>query len=95
MSAIDGELINIDVNIKNANVVKEIVLTRLFEDGHIPEKTYDVFMENWQVTIIKRGWFKRWWKKFSPKDDPETYQYMFVQFEDVEPETVAEQIGVE
>lgn len=87
MGTIDGELLNIDANIANANIVKEIVLTRLFQDGHIPEKTYDIFMENWQVIIIKRGWFKRWWKKFASKTDKESYQYLFVQFSDVKPET--------
>ena len=92
MATIDSELINLDANIANANIVKEIVLTRLYDDGHIPEKTYNTFMENWQMIIIKRGWFQRWLKKFGPKDDPETYQYMLVQFEEVEPETMSESL---
>jgi len=92
MATIDSELLHLDNTIENANIVKSVVLARLYKDGHIPERTYEIYMDNWQVLAIKRGWFRRWLNKFRPKDDPETYQYIYVQFEDVELESISQQL---
>ena len=81
MSQIDSTLLEIDSYTKNANSVKDTVLSRLVTDGVITEEQEKTYAEKWQVVIVKRSWFQRWFDRFS-KSEPDNYIYKFVKFED-------------
>lgn len=89
MAQIDSVLLNMESTIKNADVVKEMVLDRLQKEGLISEEQKTEFCEKWQVIVVKRSWYKTWWKKFFSTDDDgisdeqgREYQYKLVKFED-------------
>lgn len=64
----------------NGNVVKEIVLQRLFNDKIISEEQKIEYNEKWQVITFKYSWFKTWWKKYNNQKGD--YGYKFLKFED-------------
>lgn len=78
---IDNMLLEMQFRTEDANSVKEIVLGRLLKDNIINEEQARIYSEKWQITIIKKSWFKRWAEKFS-NNDKESYLYKFVRFED-------------
>lgn len=83
MAVIDSTHVEIPDHTQNANGVKDAILTRLWYDGIITEEQFDFYSENWQVIIIRKSWFPKWMKKFSP-GGADGYIYKFVQFEDKE-----------
>jgi hypothetical protein len=83
MALIDNELLNLDVNIDNSNSIKDMILSRLEDDGVItPEKAKE-YSEKWQVIIIKKSWFSRWSSIFFNKEEAnDCYIFKYVKFED-------------
>jgi hypothetical protein len=55
---IDSMLVQIPDYTKNANLVKEIVLSKLYEDKIIDETILNSYLDK-QVIIINKSWFKR------------------------------------
>ena len=81
MNTIDNTLVTMEANTRNANAIKEMILSTLFQDGKISQKTFDNYRENYQVILIKRSWFATWCEKKFGTETDEKYQYKFVQFE--------------
>lgn len=81
MAQIDGMLLEIDSYTKNANLVKDAILSRLINDNIITEDQGIEYSEKWQVIIIKKNWFTRWRDKYLKSDD-EGYLFKYVRFED-------------
>ena len=77
---VDSILLEIDSMIANAEAVKQLVLNRLVQDKLITEEQQDHYMEDWQVIVFKKGWFKRWCDKYSKGDDTQ-WMYKFVKFQ--------------
>ena len=77
---IENQLLQVPDNTVNANLVKDIVIQRLLDDGVITEEQANEYSEKWQMIVIKTNWFKRWMEKFGMSKD--SYQYKFVKFED-------------
>lgn len=91
MAQIDSILVGMESFVKNAEVVKTMVVDRMETEGLITGEQAKEFSEKWQVIIIKRKWYKKWWKKYfdnEPDDDGvldkdgNSYQYKLVKFED-------------
>ena len=64
---------------ENANLVRDMVLSRLLKDKIITQKQADVYSDKWVVICIKNNWFKNWVNKFNKADG---WSYKFVKFED-------------
>ena len=79
MAVIDGIVAEIDSYMENSNIVKSIVLDRLFVDKIIKKEQHDHYNENWNVIIIKDSWFKKWAARFNKSKG---YFYKYVKFED-------------
>lgn len=91
MAQIDSILVSMESIVKNAEVVKGMVIDRMKTEKLITEEQAVEFSEKWQIIIIKRSWYKKWWKKYfdnEPDDDGvldkegNSYQYKLVKFED-------------
>ena len=81
MGTIDGLLLEIGDNTKNANIVKDSVLERLKLDGNLTEKQATDYREKWQIIIVKKSWFTSWVEKHT-KGDKNGYYFKFVKFEE-------------
>ena len=81
MAEVDSMLLEIDSEIKNSNIVKDIVLARLADDGVIPKEVFETYSEKWQIIVVKKSWFRKWMDKFA-KDKEDAYIYKYVRFED-------------
>lgn len=79
MAVVDAITVEIDSYSQNAEIVKQIVLERLFIDKVISEEKYNFYSENWNVVLVKKSWFKKWASKFNKSDG---WFYKFVKFED-------------
>jgi hypothetical protein len=77
----DTQLITLEEDIRNANLIKESVISRLYKDGMLNDEQASTYIEKWQVVIIKPTWFKRWMEKFTPTNT-NSYRYKYVKFED-------------
>jgi len=80
MAQIDSMLISIEEYTTNANLVKELVISRLIIDKVITEEQAKDYIENWQVVIIKPTWFERWAGKFKIAN-PSNYRFKYLNFE--------------
>lgn len=77
----DTQLITLEEDTLNANVVKELVIQKLYKDGMLNEEQALTYIEKWQVVIFKPTWFKRWMEKFVTTNK-DSYRYKYVKFED-------------
>lgn len=77
----DSQLLSIEEDTKNANTVKEIVISRLLSDKVITEEQAEKYAIKFQIIVVKYGWFERWFKTLSGRK-PESYCYKYVRFED-------------
>ena len=78
---VDTLLMDMPTNIQNATMAKELVLDTLLKNKVITPIQYKEYMDEWQIIVIKRSWYKRWWDKFS-KGHEDAYIYKFVKFND-------------
>ncbi len=77
----DTQLITLEEDIRNANLIKGLVISRLYHDGVLNKEQAATYIEKWQVVIIKPTWFKRWMEKFTPTHI-NSYRYKYIKFED-------------
>jgi hypothetical protein len=77
----DTQLITLEEDIRNANLIKEAVISRLYKDGVLNDEQATTYNEKWQVVIIKPTWFKSWMEKFI-STNTNSYRYKYVKFED-------------
>lgn len=61
----DSYLVEMEQDIQNYNVVKELVIDKLIDEGLISQEDGDSFVDRCQIIVVKNGWFKRWCSKFS------------------------------
>ena len=73
---IDRTIIDMEDNVYNSNLCKEVVLRQLLLDGVITDKQYDEYTVEWNIVIVKKSWFK----KFFKCDDNNIYVYKYVKF---------------
>ena len=77
------EYVDIETHVKNAEVVKEMVIGCLVQEGHINQETAEKFLAEWNVVVIKNSWYSRWWQKLTNKSNGDTedrYRYKIVKF---------------
>jgi hypothetical protein len=77
----DTRLITLEEDTLNANVVKELVIQKLYDNGVLDDEQAKTYIEKWQVIVYKPTWFKRWMEKFITTNK-DTYRYKYVKFED-------------
>jgi hypothetical protein len=73
---IDSFIMDLENNIYNANLCKEIVLNKLLLDGVITDKQYDEYCIQWNIIIVKESWYK----KFFKSDNKNGYFFKYVKF---------------
>lgn len=77
---IDRNLLNLEADTINANAVKNTVLNQLLIDNLITQSQYEEYTEMWNVVIVKKGWFKKWFDKFNNGSKSE-FMYQYVKFD--------------
>lgn len=65
---LENELLNMESNVENANIVKDLVLNKLYNDKIINEKQYYKYVEDYNIIIIKRSWFSKWFNKLKKEN---------------------------
>lgn len=81
MAVVDSILIALEENIQNANTVKEIVVGKLIDEGLLTNDEGTKFVEEFQIILVKRRWFTRWFNKLklnSPDANSNEYEYRIV-----------------
>lgn len=78
---IDNTQLNINAHIGDANSAKEIVLKRLLMDGIISNEQAEHYSTAWQIIIIKKSWFQRYYDKYMKGQD-DGYFMKYVKFDD-------------
>ena len=61
----DSYLLEMEQDVKNYNVVKDLVIAKLVDEGLMSQEDGEDFIDRCQIIIVKNGWFKRWCSKFS------------------------------
>ena len=79
MGAIDSYLINqMENDVKNLNITKNLVLSKLYSDGIITKEKYNEYNDNYQVIVVKKSWFKNFFDRVT--GDTTGYVIKFVDF---------------
>ena len=73
---IENSLITLEEDTKNANTIKELILTKLCTDGHISEEIKEEYSTVYNVVIIKRDWFTRWANSLMGNKTGWAYKYI-------------------
>jgi hypothetical protein len=67
---IDSQILSLEQDTKNYNVVKEVVINQLIQEGLLSDEDGEDFINRCQVVVVKNGWFKTWCTKLGfNKDD--------------------------
>jgi membrane peptidoglycan carboxypeptidase len=76
------------VDMENYNKVKELVLSKLVDDGLIDQDDANEFNDRCQVLVYKGKWFSKWFDKNmkSETNSPETYYMRVIEMRDKEDE---------
>ena len=77
MGVLDTELSDMDINIKNAQTVKNTVLDLLAKNEIINDEEYQTYLSDYQIILIKKSWWINW-KDIFGKDSSPGYYYRFV-----------------
>lgn len=56
--------------IQNFNKVKDVILNKLVDEGHLNRSDADEFSERCQVLVYKGKWFSKWFDKNVKAEDP-------------------------
>lgn len=63
----------------NGNKVKAFVLERLLLDKVITDSQYNTYLNEWQVIVVKRTWFKRFFESLKG-GSKNGWVYQYVKF---------------
>jgi len=72
--------LEIGTDIMNYNTAKNMVLHKLHEDGVLNDEQFERYVTEYQIIVVKRGWFKEWFKRFSSDKDKNEYIMKLVKF---------------
>jgi hypothetical protein len=61
----DSYLLEMEQDVQNYNVVKDLVVNKLVDEGLMSQEDGEDFIDRCQIIVVKNGWFKRWCSKFS------------------------------
>lgn len=70
MAGVENMLISMPEYLQNANLVKDLVLEKMYDDEVITEEVFEKYKDK-QIIIFKRSWFKRIFT-----DDAWVYKYV-------------------
>jgi len=73
MGVIDGNLVNMPNDIKNAQQIKDLVLKKLTEEGIITTTQRDEYTKDYQILIIKKSWWSNWKTIFNTNNEDGWY----------------------
>ena len=59
----DTQTLTLENDMANYNRVKDLVVTKMIEEGYMSPKEGEEFSERCQVLIYKGKWFSRWFDK--------------------------------
>jgi membrane peptidoglycan carboxypeptidase len=76
------------VDMENYNKVKELVLSKLVDDGLIDQDDANEFNDRCQVLVYKGKWFSKWFDKNmkSETNSPDTYYMRIIEMREREDE---------
>lgn len=77
-------LINMEANVSNANLCKDIVINAMISEGYISKERGEHFKNNYNVIISKRTWFQRFYALFRKDRKPDGWFFDVVKFVDCE-----------
>lgn len=86
----DQQLLELEVDMKNYQKVKELILNKLVSEGLLEEDDANEFDERCQVLVYKGTWFSKWFDKNikvdRPEADPKGYYMRIVELNEREDE---------
>ena len=59
----DNQALSLETDMVNYNKVKDLVVSRIIEEGYMSEEEGAEFVERCQVLVYKGNWFSRWFDK--------------------------------
>jgi hypothetical protein len=67
----DQQLLELEQDMSNYQKVKELILSRLVDEGLLEEDDADEFNERCQVLVYKGTWFSKWFDKNVKANQPD------------------------
>jgi hypothetical protein len=67
----DSQLLELESDMSNYQKVKEIVLSKLVQEGLLEKDDADEFDERCQILVYKGTWFSKWFDKNQNVDNPQ------------------------
>ena len=85
----DQQLLELEQDMSNYQKVKELVLSKLIEEGLLEKNDADEFDERCQVLVYKGTWFSKWFDKnvnVDSKRDKKNYYMRIIELKEKENE---------
>jgi hypothetical protein len=83
----DQQLLDLEQDMSNYQKVKEIVLSKLVQEGLLEKDDADEFDERCQVLVYKGTWFSKWFDKnvnLESNRDKKTYYMRIIELKERE-----------
>lgn len=77
---IDGQLLELENDSKNAEVVKELLIGQLVKDGYLTDEESIDIVNTYQVLVYKPTWFPSLMKRLGITDTNK-WRYRIVKFD--------------
>ena len=84
MGMVAGDMINYETNVENANMVRDLVVRTLYNEGKLSEEDFKEYTDKYAVVLVREKWYKRMFgvaKSLTQKADEKRMVYKFVKID--------------
>lgn len=78
----DQQLLQLEDDMANYNKVKNLIVSKIIEEGYMSEDEGLEFIERCQVMVYKGTWFSRWFEKNMKDHKKEGWYFKIIEMHD-------------
>lgn len=78
----DQQLLQLDQDLANYNKVKNLIISKIIQEGYMSEDEGLEFIERCQVMVYKGTWFSRWFEKNMKDNKKDGWYFKIIEMHD-------------
>lgn len=78
----DQQLLQLDQDLANYNKVKNLIISKIIQEGYMSEDEGVEFIERCQVMVYKGTWFSKWFEKNMKDSKKDGWYFKIIEMHD-------------
>ena len=78
----DQQLLQLDQDLANYNKVKNLIISKIIQEGYMSEDEGLEFIERCQVMVYKGTWFSKWFEKNMKDSKKDGWYFKIIEMHD-------------